>query len=997
MKQAFSGAPGKSFRAAFEEDIFNDAFPQSDEHNRKTNEVIYKVFETSSATGVTYTDQTGRFPYRSSQGNEYLMVAYHYDANVILIQPIKNRQAASLTNAWKIINDRLVTAGVAPKSYIMDNECSNDLKMALTKADLTYQLVPPHIHRANKAERAIQTLKGHLKAGLATLDPDFPIHEWDRILDQCELTLNLLRASRLNPKLSAWAYLFGEFDYMKTPLAPPGTKCLVHSKTNQRGSWSPNGEEGWTIGYSPEHYRCIKVYFPKTRSERDCDTITFFPTVIPYPEVKIDDFLRQAATDIITILTTSPSTTTPSLQAGDVTKNALLDIATILHRADDLPSPPLNDITTAPQRVSKDQQTTSSSISKTLKEPVPTTKKLDWKRGSNTGTHRYNLRNGITAPRSYKSRAAEYLLAQHIFNKASHIYNDSGKKLSIDILLQGDDGKTKWTPALSNEWGRLAQGNNAGVESTDTIEFIDHLHVPKDRKITYASFVCDHRPLKDEKWRIRLVVGGDKLPYNADSGSPATDLLETKILINSVISDARQYGAKFLTMDLKDMFLHTPMKKPEYMKVHIKYFPADIIQQYALNNLAHNGYIYIKIKKGMYGLKQASVLAYQNLTKLLTDGGYQHIVGSLGMWKHKTRKTLFCLCVDDFGVKYYSKEDVQHLHDTIAKEYTCKIDWTGKNFLGYTLNWNYDKGYVDISIPDYIRNALKRLGYNVSVTPQYSPHEHIGVNWTNKGDRQYAQQPDTSPFLSKVETKYVQQVVGVFLYYARALDSTMLPALNQIGAQQAQPTQLVMQKVQRLMDYANTYKDAYVRFYASDMHLMVDSDAAYLVLPKARSRIAGYFRLANTPTSPFQYKDNGAILIECHTLRDVVTSAAEAETKGVFQNAKLSLPIRHILIAMGHPQLPTPIATDNTTTTGFIHNNMVMKRSKSWDMNLHWLRDKEVQKHFNIHWEKGSGNGGDYFTKHHPTIHHRQQRSRYVRDTLNLLSHNIVSLCTKYS
>ena len=123
------------------------------------------------------------------------------------------------------------------------------------------------------------------------------------------------------------------------------------------------------------------------------------------------------------------------------------------------------------------------------------------------------------------------------------------------------------------------------------------------------------------------------MPYDADSGSPATDLLETKILFNSVISDARKYGANFLSMDLKDMFLHTPMIKPEYMKVNLKYFPADIIQQYALNDLTHNGYIYIKIKKGMYSLKQASVLVYQNLTKLLTDGGYQHIVGSLGMWK----------------------------------------------------------------------------------------------------------------------------------------------------------------------------------------------------------------------------------------------------------------------------------------------------------------------------------------------------------------------------
>ena len=127
------------------------------------------------------------------------MVAYHYDANFILIQPIQNRQTATLTVAWKLINDRLVKARVAPKSYIMDDECSDDLKTALSKVELNDQLVPPHIHRANKAERDIKTLKGHLKSGLATLYPDFTIQEWDRIIDQCELTLNLLRASRLNP------------------------------------------------------------------------------------------------------------------------------------------------------------------------------------------------------------------------------------------------------------------------------------------------------------------------------------------------------------------------------------------------------------------------------------------------------------------------------------------------------------------------------------------------------------------------------------------------------------------------------------------------------------------------------------------------------------------------------------------------------------------------------------------------------------------------------
>ena len=119
----------------------------------------------------------------------------------------------------------------------------------------------------------------------------------------------------------------------------------------------------------------------------------------------------------------------------------------------------------------------------------------------------------------------------------------------------------------------------------------------------------------------------------------------------------------------------------------------------------------------MYGLKQAFVLTYQKLSKLLTNGGYDQISGSLGMRKHKTRKTLFCLCVDDFGVTYYAKKEVQHLHDLIAKEYKCNIDWNGRNFLGYTIYWNYGKGYVNISMREYVTNALKILLYKPLISP----------------------------------------------------------------------------------------------------------------------------------------------------------------------------------------------------------------------------------------------------------------------------------------
>ena len=136
----------------------------------------------------------------------------------------------------------------------------------MNKKEIQHQLVPPHNHRANSAERAIQTFKSHFKSILATVDPDFPIAQWDLLLPQANLTLNLLRSARTNPKLSAHAYLFGNFDFSATPLAPPGTRVIALKNKNIRASWAPHGEDGWYIGPAPEHYRCVKIYFPETRT-----------------------------------------------------------------------------------------------------------------------------------------------------------------------------------------------------------------------------------------------------------------------------------------------------------------------------------------------------------------------------------------------------------------------------------------------------------------------------------------------------------------------------------------------------------------------------------------------------------------------------------------------------------------------------------------------------------------------------------------------------------
>ena len=83
-------------------------------------------------------------------------------------------------------------AGAAPNTYVMDNEISDGLIAALEKNQTTYQLVPLYTHRRNLAERVIQAYKNHFKSGLASIDPNFPLSEWDRLLEQANITLNLL-------------------------------------------------------------------------------------------------------------------------------------------------------------------------------------------------------------------------------------------------------------------------------------------------------------------------------------------------------------------------------------------------------------------------------------------------------------------------------------------------------------------------------------------------------------------------------------------------------------------------------------------------------------------------------------------------------------------------------------------------------------------------------------------------------------------------------------
>jgi hypothetical protein len=293
--------------------------------------------------------------------------------------------------------------------------------------------------------------------------------------------------------------------------------------------------------------------------------------------------------------------------------------------------------------------------------------------------------------------------------------------------------------------------------------------------------------------------------------------------VNSTISEAK-YGAQFICTDIVNYFLASPMARTEYMKVKIKFLPQDIIDKYNLGELTTaDGFVYIAIDKGVYGLRNAAILAYDNLKKNLKPHGYTPIAGTVGLWKHETRRTKFCVCVDDFGVKTFNNHDTTHLLNALQSTYKITIDRTGSQYCGLQLDWNYDRGYVDVSMPGYIRKALERLQHKSTAYPQFSPHEHAPITYTKKGEQQFATSADTSNLLSPHDRQHLQSIVGILLYYGRALNYSVLPALNDIAKDQSKPTVKTMQKARRVLDYVATYPTAYLRFHASNMILHVDS------------------------------------------------------------------------------------------------------------------------------------------------------------------------------
>ena len=453
-------------------------------------------------------------------------------------------------------------------------------------------------------------------------------------------------------------------------------------------------------------------------------------------------------------------------------------------------------------------------------------------------------------------------------------------------------------------------------------------------------------------YRIRGTAGGDKINYDGPTKANTAAMPTVKILVQSVVSD----DAEWMTLDITDFYLMTALPRPEYIRIPLKFLSQRVIQTHALTPFIHNNSILFEVLKSMYGLPHAGKIAQDVLLHRLAADGY-HQTDTPCLFRHHNNGVAFTLVVDDFGVKFTNPKAADHLITSLRKHYVLKVNMSPTKYLGLTITFDRRAREVSLSLPGCIPKALAQF-VPFSSEKAHSPAVYCPPRF-GSAQQQAPTAPDTSQLLSATERHTLQQIVGVLLYYCLAVDLTGLPAVTAIASTLSSASQLTQKAADRLLAYFRQYPDNVLVLKACSMRLHMQSDASYLTRSNGRSVAGGIAYLGNDDPTEI----NGAIVAFSSVIPNVMASVGEAEYAAAFMTGQLGAGLRRTLHDLGYPQPPTYILVDNKVAHGIASNTIEPKRTKSIDMQFHWLRNRVQLQEFIVIWRKGVYNLADFFTK----------------------------------
>ena len=405
------------------------------------------------------------------------------------------------------------------------------------------------------------------------------------------------------------------------------------------------------------------------------------------------------------------------------------------------------------------------------------------------------------------------------------------------------------------------------------------------------------------------------------------------------------------------------------MRIPIRFLSKAILDKYNLHPYIHNGSILFEIIRSLYGLPHAGKIAQDALIQHLSTGGYIQTTTPC-LFRRATNGVAFTLIVDDFGVKHNSDSSCQHLIDCLQQKYKLTVNWKATKYLGMTLRFERNERIVALSIPGYIEKVLQRF-------PPPSQGANSPAIYTPPTLGAKVQTPfvDTSPKLSASEVTRIQAICGALLYYCIAVDPTGYPAVTALACEQSRATENTRAAADRVLAYFRKYPNNELILKACKMRLHQQADGSYLSRPGSRSVAGGISYLSNDDPTEI----NGAIHVMSSVIPTVMSSIGETEYAACFLTGQHGAGFRNVLADLGYPQPPTYILTDNKCAEGIANNTIKPKRTKSLEMQYHWLRDRVARDQFIVEWRSGIHNLADFFTKALPVHVHQSYMPLLVR------------------
>jgi hypothetical protein len=1027
----------------------DDRLEAAPEDPELSNTVISKVLELS---GQNNSDLTGKLHVTSSRGNCYILVSVFN--SYIHLEPMSSREGAQYVAATRRTVEFFRALGHDVTYQRMDNETSRSLENYMAQEKIVIQYVPPQNHRANPAERAIQTAKNHFISAMAGTNPNFPTDQWDELLPQVEITMNLIRPSSADPLISAYEAVHRhKYDFLAHPLAPCGTLVLVHDAPDKRSTFANHGVTGYYLGPALKHYRCFRVHMIATRRERISDSLAWFPAPLVMPGSNPAELVYAALHDLSVAMSavadnsslvvpnalgqfrqlTATATEAirssaalflppPAAESGVLLEDTLrLSVPPAPAAAEQrvvmsqpvmaervtVASPPAASAQRVVPATAPALHSMATSPTVPPAEEVPVTAivpRLTPSIAPAAATTVVPTPDGSVRPTRDHSKPARF---RSIANVDSNDLSNQEFADLLDNILEDDPhpdelalrdlpmvdlnaicaplkhSDTKLGPDADLWWEADAEEFDR-LFDTATMKPIYARDKPSER---LASYLSPQASIKNKLGvllrRTRNTYGGTQSDYKGPVAANTADLPTIKLFLNAALSQ----NQRVVCADIKDFYLGTEMERPEYMRILRKQLPKRTMEQRGLEKYMNRGksknrnsdWLMVEINKGLYGLPQAGKIAQDKLIKHLSSHGYHNTDNTPCLFNHESRDIAFTLVVDDFCIKYTEDEDLAHLLAALREAYVITVDMEGKKYVGINIEFDRVARTVTLSMPDYVRKALLRFGVKRETRHTDAPLRYTPPSY-GSGKQQYTS-VDRSKRLSKDEVTRLQEIIGVFLYYARAVDATMLTALSKFSSLQSRATKDLQRAVDRFLQYASWWPDAKVVYHASDMRLMVESDASYLSEPESRSRAGGLFYLGNyaVGSDTARATPNGGVEFLSTIIKSVVTSAFEAEYAALFLNGQTAVGLRHTLFDLGFAQEATPFVSDNACAVGIANRTVKQRRSKAIDMRLHWTRDRVKNGDFTVTWRPGKDNLADYFTKAHPVHHYKEIRSTFVQ------------------